>query len=897
MADVITIGGVDRSANLAWDSLKIEQVAGEFTAVCSLKLNDPNAAIAIAAKDTITIVDGADTLFAGEVADVDWELLSTALDGRRIVLACQDYGILVEEAVIDAEEAYSAEADSAIIDDLFTTYRPDIDSTTFVSTLDASMDLTVENVTLRQALVELCKLTEGRWYVDEDKCLHYFAAEANVAAWFLSDTPDLATSFPYQSIKYRSAGGTIVNQVLVIGTGMSGWREDAGSVFAYGERPAVVVDTSIGRVPELNARGDAILAKWSEPRMTYEVTTRKTGLRAGMDVRLVCGAWAVDETLTVRRLRLRWKDDQRFYDLELGDLVVNALEGGRTITDRLDQVAGDTTDLGATVFDEDAPGAPAFNAGNLSTGTMINNDGTELVWIVTTWGIVGDGDLDHYEVQLSTANDFSANVLTRHHPGDGPRIERWEGLTGNVTYYCRVRAVDWVGNASAWVSANIVSATDGSAPGAPTNVTAVATPTSVHLSWTAVAAADLAGYDVQRKPDGGAYATISTRHGGTLFIDNKVTPGQAYWYKVRATDFSNNSSAYVEIAGAVTPAKVGSIDTVLALQGWSHNLVFSATDHDTVAWASGMIRLSNGTTYNITGANTGNMAAVTYIYLDIAVSTTLLQTTTTASTAAGDNKILVAVAQNVAAGKKAIFQVFGGAGQGVLVVADNIAANTITANEIAANTITAGQIAAATITGTQIAATTITAANIQALTIGAGQLAADAVTADKILANAVTAIKINAGAVTTAKLDAGAVTVEKLNVVVGGYNLLINSGMNDDDDGDGVPDEWTGSSTITNGSHTLDATYKVVGASSFARRRPDGLDHGHDRQRDHRRQPRPGPGCQRQGVVGQARQRARDVGRGRGRQPAGGLVCQRGERGGDRCWGQRPLAERRWDRD
>jgi len=57
--------------------------------------------------------------------------------------------------------------------------------------------------------------------------------------------------------------------------------------------------------------------------------------------------------------------------------------------------------------------------------------------------------------------------------------------------------------------------------------------------------------------------------------------------------------------------------------------------------------------------------------------------------------------------------------------------------------------------------------------------------------------------------------VEKLNVVVGGYNLLINSGMNDDDDGDGVPDEWTGSSTITNGSHTLDATYKVVGASSF----------------------------------------------------------------------------------
>jgi len=324
--------------------------------------------------------------------------------------------------------------------------------------------------------------------------------------------------------------------------------------------------------------------------------------------------------------------------------------------------------------------------------------------------------------------------------------------------------------------------------------------------------ADLAGYDIQRKPDGGAYSTISTLHGGTLFIDNNVTPGQAYWYQVRATDTSGNSSAYAEIAGAVTPAKVGSVDSALALQGWSHNMVFSATDHDTVAWSSGTITLSSGTTYSIDAGNTGNMAAITYIYLNIAVSVTVLQITTTAGTAAGDGKILIAVAQNVAAGKKAIFQVFGGAGQGVLIVAGNITAATITTNEIAANTIVAGNIHAGTITGTEIAATTITAANIQALTIGAGQIAADAITADKILANAVTGVKINAGAVTTAKLDAGAVTAAKLDIVVGGYNLLINSGINDDDDADGVPDEWTESTAITNLATELDATTKVVGA-------------------------------------------------------------------------------------
>ena len=501
MADVITIDGINRSGSVHWDSLKIEQVGGEYTAVCSLKLDDPNAAIAIDEKDALTIVDGADTLFAGEVADVDWELLSLGLDGRRIVLACQDYGILVEEAVIDSEEAYTAQADSAIIDDLFSTYRADIDSTTYVSTLDASMDLTVENVTLRQALVELCKLTGGRWYVDEGKCLHYFAAEANVAAWHLSDTPDFANSFPYQHIARRSTAGTIVNQVLVIGTGVSGWREDAGSVAAYGERPALVVDTSISTAGDLQDRGDAILAKWSEPRVTYEVTTRKTGLRAGMDVRLVCGAWTVDETLTVRRLTVRWQGDERFYDLELGDLEFRALEGGRSFGDRLNQVENDSSNLGGTVYDEDAPSAPGFNAGNLSTGTVINNDGTELVWIVTTWGLVGDDDLSHYEVQLSTAADFSTNVLTRHHPGDGQRIERWEGLTGNVTYYARVRAVDWALNASAWISANIVSATDASAPAQVTGAAAAGARTLIGLTWSASAAADLAHYEVQRSPE------------------------------------------------------------------------------------------------------------------------------------------------------------------------------------------------------------------------------------------------------------------------------------------------------------------------------------------------------------------------------------------------------------
>ena len=143
----------------------------------------------------------------------------------------------------------------------------------------------------------------------------------------------------------------------------------------------------------------------------------------------------------------------------------------------------------------------------------------------------------------------------------------------------------------------------------------------------------------------------------------------------------------------------------IAIQGWQHDMAFTATDHDTVAWAAGTITLLDGTTYNITGANTGDMAAITYIYLDIGTSITVLQTSTTASNAVGSGKILIATAENVAAGNNATFQVLGGnalGGLGKLIVASDIVANTITANEILANTITASEIGANIITANEI---------------------------------------------------------------------------------------------------------------------------------------------------------------------------------------------------
>ena len=175
--------------------------------------------------------------------------------------------------------------------------------------------------------------------------------------------------------------------------------------------------------------------------------------------------------------------------------------------------------------------------------------------------------------------------------------------------------------------------------------------------------------------------------------------------------------------GAISGASLASVpnDTVtdISLMECSHDLVFSVTDADTIAWATGTIVMSNGRTFAIDAGNTGNMATLTYIYLDPAVSSTVLQTTTIYSTAMGANKRLIGTAQN----------------------------NTVTANFIPYG---AGQIL-------------VDGANIGALSIVAGNIAATTITAAKMSVSQLSAIAADLGAIT-----AGTITVDTAGYVRGG---------------------------------------------------------------------------------------------------------------------------------
>ncbi len=288
------------------------------------------------------------------------------------------------------------------------------------------------------------------------------------------------------------------------------------------------------------------------------------------------------------------------------------------------------------------------------------------------------------------------------------------------------------------------------------------------------------------------FAEISAGAGSTIWKVNKE--GQFMGAETFATaPFRVNYSGAVVASdititgGTISGAVVSGLGTgsLLNIQGWSFSGVFSATDSDTVAWTAGTITLGDGTTFSIVAGNTGNISALTYIYFDKNLSTTVLQCTYTSSNSVGGNKILVAVAQNET-GKNATFQAFGGKGIGQLITAQNIASNTITANEIASNTITANQIASGTITSTQIQAGSINADRINTsqlvvgINVGLGTATTLSTATTYIVGNYITtgyisALGITAGSVSANNVTAGTITGSSIQASANGNTIVLNS--------------------------------------------------------------------------------------------------------------------------
>ena len=211
--------------------------------------------------------------------------------------------------------------------------------------------------------------------------------------------------------------------------------------------------------------------------------------------------------------------------------------------------------------------------------------------------------------------------------------------------------------------------------------------------------------------------------------------------------FTNVTITGGTIASATLSGLIGQTNIDVADQSWTQTSAFSVASSTQVNWGAGTFTTAGGTAYSIGSGNTGAMAAKTYIYLDTSVSTTAYQHTTTAATAVGAGKVLIAVAQNNTS--EAIFQVFSGSG-GLNVDGSNIVTASITTNEIAASTIVANNIAASTITAAKM--------NVSQLSAIAADLGS--ITAGSININSGVASISAAGAAVFKSIQVGGSTVQ-----------------------------------------------------------------------------------------------------------------------------------------
>jgi chitodextrinase len=201
----------------------------------------------------------------------------------------------------------------------------------------------------------------------------------------------------------------------------------------------------------------------------------------------------------------------------------------------------------ATTQDSVAPSAPTGLGASAASATQIN-----LSWTASTdnVGVVAY----HIErCQGASCSNFAEIATT-----SGTSYSN-TGLTDATSYSYRVRARDAFPNYSSFSGVATAATPDGTAPSAPTGLSAsVAAATQINLAWNAsndnVA---VTGYAVERCQGASCtnFAQIATPSTNS-YSDTTVSSGLTYRYQVRARDAVPNWSGYSSIASATTTDNV-----------------------------------------------------------------------------------------------------------------------------------------------------------------------------------------------------------------------------------------------------------------------------------------------------------------------------------------------------
>ncbi len=161
--------------------------------------------------------------------------------------------------------------------------------------------------------------------------------------------------------------------------------------------------------------------------------------------------------------------------------------------------------------------------------------------------------------------------------GDGKDVLAHEialtNLVPGTRYFLKVGSVDRADNPpveSAVFSLLTLSAADTLAPPPPKALRALPGSEQVVLSWNSSASLDLAGYNIYRSSTGSAFQVLVTLVPDTTYVDQGLSNGTDYRYRVTAVDraaVSNESAAVDTVSVQPTASAAPSAPTPLVAQG------------------------------------------------------------------------------------------------------------------------------------------------------------------------------------------------------------------------------------------------------------------------------------------------------------------------------------------
>jgi len=175
------------------------------------------------------------------------------------------------------------------------------------------------------------------------------------------------------------------------------------------------------------------------------------------------------------------------------------------------------------------------------TATAVSFSQIDLSWI-------GSLGADGYEIERSLTPATGYSLLATVGLDTTPYSDTT--VLGGVTYYYQVRAMNTIGDRSAW--SNETSATTPILD-APSSLTATAISFyQVDLSWTDNSDEE-SGFEIERSTDGLNYTLVATVSADTTFYsDTQASPGLTNYYRIRAFVNIGNYSGYSNVVSALT---------------------------------------------------------------------------------------------------------------------------------------------------------------------------------------------------------------------------------------------------------------------------------------------------------------------------------------------------------